>query len=215
MAAPTPPHPPTSWSFDPVSQRYRYPNTGRAVPYERVRGLVERRQAAVRAEMAGHTKAMVDGRITPDAWRDRMRATVKSAHVQLRIVGAGGPDQMTPREWGRTGASLKREYKYLDAFARDVVAGKATPGQIALRASMYGGASVLNEYERGRFYAHEAAGYKEKRRIAAGDDHVCATCMREAAMGWVPIGEPGFVLGATECKMNDRCRFEYRRAEGG
>lgn len=203
--------PPTSWSFDVDAQRYRWPNTGRLVPYVRVKGLVERRQADARKDMAAHTKALLDGRMTPDAWRDAMRGTIRSVHVQLRVVGAGGPDQMTPREYGRLGASLKREYKYLDAFARDIAAGNLSNAEIALRASMYGGASVLGEYEKARHFAHKGAAYDEKRRVPMGDERVCATCVREAARGWVPIDEPGFVLGATECKTGDRCGFEYRR----
>ena len=158
----------------------------------------------------GLATKLTSNKITLAQWQISMREVVKTTHIQLYLVGKGGPALMTKIDYGKLGASLKKEYKFLDAFARDVRDGKLSPAGISLRCSMYGSASLLADYELGRFYAQKDAGKKEKRRLTSGDSHVCETCRSEAAQGWVPIDKPGWILGQTACRMGDRCGFEYR-----
>lgn len=203
---------PDSWKWDADTQRYRWPNTGRAVPPKLLRKAVERIQESHRADMGTHTRGLLEGSLSPEEWQRAMRLSVKNAHIQMRVAGRGGRDQMTKSDWGKVGQLLRKEYGYLDNFALDVVTGNLTDAQITIRASLYGGANVLGQYERGRLDGHREAGYDQKIRYAAGDANTCDTCNEEAAQGWVDIDEPGWVLGDTDCQSNDRCDFDYRRS---
>lgn len=154
-----------AWSYDPTVGRYRYPETGRLVSPTQIRNLVERRQEATQAEMRAISARLTKDQMSVADWQKEMRAKVKQAHIELYQVGKGGPDQMTKADYGRLGASLKKEYKYLDGFAADIAAGKLSPGAISVRSSMYGSASLLKEFEAGRHQSMLAAGYTHKRRI--------------------------------------------------
>jgi hypothetical protein len=53
-------------------------------------------------------------------------------------------------------------------------------------------------------------GYTEEIRILGAADH-CRSCLEYAGMGWQPIGTLP-EIGDSECNMNCKCEFEYRKA---
>lgn len=202
------------WSFDPDAAEYVNARTGARQSLGDQRAVLDAHVDAVRVRMQQHAASLVDGRLTPDQFEARMRTDIRALHIQARILGAGGRDQMTQSEWGKTGYKLRGEYRYLNAFVRDIEAGRMSPAGIIDRAGKYAGSSAVDQFEEARRGAQKRAGYTEKRRIAANDAGTCSTCRAEAARGWVPIDEPGFRIGHTQCQSRDRCTIEYRRASG-
>lgn len=198
---------PDGWTFDAASQRWRWPNTGRAVPQSTVNDLLARRQDAVRESMREHARALAAGRINAAEFEIRMRAAVKEAHIQARLLAIGGKGNATDADWGAVGSRLRREYRYLSEFA--AASGALSEAQLVNRAGMYAGAAVKDAYASGQLRGHVAAGYAKKRRVGPNDKGTCQTCRTEIASGWVDISSPGWAIGHSECLANCRCAIEY------
>ena len=56
---------------------------------------------------------------------------------------------MTQSDYGRVGGLLKRQYQYLDNFAKEIGAGKLSQGQVETRSKMYINSST-QAFERGK-----------------------------------------------------------------
>ena len=200
------------WSFDPATAEHVSRETGKRIPIGDMRPVFDDHVRAVRSRVQMNAASLVDGRINAAEFERRMRADVKALHIQGRLLGVGGRDQMTQSEWGKVGYKLRGEYRYLGGFVRDIEAGRLSDAGIIDRAGKYAGSSAVDQFEEARRGAQKKAGYTEKRRIAANDAGTCSTCREEAARGWVGIDEPGFRIGHTSCQSRDRCTIEYRRA---
>lgn len=198
------------WTFDPRVGAYRDPN-GQARDLAAVRRAFDLRIEASRESMRGHARDLAAGRIDAKAFEQRMRDDIRRIHVEGRVLGVGGREMATARDYGRTGAEIKKEYRYLSGFVQDIEDGRHTPAGIEARASKYAGANAIQEFEAGRLGVMVDAGYTEKRFAGPNDAVTCSTCAARLARGWVPIEEPGFTVGDSECQSSCRHQLEYRR----
>ena len=107
------------------------------------------------------------------------------------------------------GQQLRTQYQFIEGMADTQGMSEA---YAANRASMYGGSAIKNAYNIGARDSHMAAGYDEKWREGPNDDHTCETCAEEIAAGRVPIDEPGWEIGHTDCMANDRCDIMFGRS---
>lgn len=150
-------------------------------------------------------------KLSADDWRTAMRTEVKNEHIRQYILGVGGRENMTPADWGRVGSAVKEQYKYLDGFQADLVAGKVSEGQALVRAGMYSD-SARASYERGNFQAQTRGGREiTEEKWELGSARHCDDCVALAAEGWQPMGTfpfPGD--GNTACLTNCQCHKEYR-----
>lgn len=201
------------WTFDKAAAEHVH-RDGARLPLGELRPVFDERVEASRETMRGIAQRFVDGKMDAAAFEREMRAEVKALHLQGRMMGAGGRDQMTQSEWGKSGYKLRQEYAYLNQFTRDLEAGRMTPAGIVDRAGKYAGSSAVDQFEEARRGAMRIAGYTEKRRVSANDSGTCVTCRDEASRGWVPIDEPGWRIGHTACQSRDRCSIEYRKPSG-
>jgi hypothetical protein len=199
------------WSFDQDSQRWRYPNSGRAVPEPELRRLLAARQEAVKASMQDNARQLVAGKINAAEFEIRMRAAVKESHLQARLLAVGGKGNATERDFGAVGQRVRREYRYLSEFSALAGKGGLSEAQLVHRSGMYAGASVRDSYVAGRVRSHMDAGYTHKRRTGPNDDGTCTTCRTEIGGGWVAIDAPGWQIGHSECLANCRCNIEFKR----
>ena len=152
------------------------------------------------------------GNLTIAQWQDRMRREIKDVHRTQYMVGRG-PDDMTPRDWGRLGSDLRwMQYDRLDKFALDIADGNLSPAQIKARSKLYMDAST-KQYWRGKTEGKIAAGYVAERRFLGPNDKThCQPCKGFAAQGRQPVGtlpEPG-----EECEgtIHCHCRKVYYKA---
>jgi len=102
---------------------------------------------------AGHSEAsnreLLNGQITVQRWVLDFRTRLKDVYRNEYLLGRGGRQNMTASDWGKLGAMLKKQYQYLNGFARDIQAGKVSEGQMARRAQMYFDSS-RQAFERGK-----------------------------------------------------------------
>lgn len=184
---------------------YIWNSNGREVADAHIQGKLD----VVVDDFKGNVERLSDrlesGNLSIADWQERMRREIKDLHRTQYIVGKGGVDQMTPRDWGRLGSDLRwMQYRKLDGFALDIADGKLSPAQISARSKMYMDASN-KQYWRGKTEAKIAAGYIEEQRFLGSNTKThCDICKGFARQGRVSIGtlpEPG-----TECDGKVRCR---------
>ena len=160
------------------------------------------------------TSRWADGRLGIPAWHKAMRADLKNLYIQNYLLGRGGKAQLTPADYGSIGGMLKEQYRYLDNFAKELVAGTVTPAQAAMRAEMYA-RSAKEAHERGKARAWGEAADIERWIVAPMLEH-CEDCLAFEAQGWQPRGNfpfPG--AGETRCLTNCGCHKEYGAARPG
>lgn len=158
--------------------------------------------------MAEVSARLAVGRLSLAEWEREMRRQIRDAHATAHAMARGGWKRMTPSDWGRVGAAVREQYKYLSAFAAGIETG-AVPRTKALaaRARLYAEAARRSHFETERWLMANR-GYVEERSVLGIADH-CDGCLAEAGKGWRPIGTL-LPIGGRDCKARCRCWFEYR-----
>ena len=152
------------WAYDTRSNRYRVTAEG-AQQLGRKAGtyISDRQIVAARDTWIDVAKQRTDslasqysrGQISIEQWREGMRQEIRINHINEYMLGHGGRNSMTPADWGRVGQRVQVQYRYLDGFVNDIVAGNLTDAQIAARARMYVEASSA-AFEQGNVLARGA-----------------------------------------------------------
>lgn len=203
------------WGWDAHARRYRDTDTGRFLSRDVMLDYVTRSLDATGIVTDQLARLVGDGTINARDWALVMRQETKNEYLRQYILGRGGRDQMDHRDWGRIGAMVKEQYKYLQGFAGDVASGNLTPEQIAARSRMYIN-SAVEGYEKARARNADDLGMNEESWHLQEDAEHCDDCVMYAGQGWQPIGtfpEPGD--GSTQCLTNCKCWKSYRNSESG
>lgn len=201
----------SSWSYSPISGRYRGPN-GRFLSQSAVEALVDGRISRLGRELRRFTNMLSGGDITLDQWQQSVREALKLSHAQAAIIGNGGRDSMGPAEWGKVGQRLRGEYRYLETFARDLLAGSVSTPMALARIGMYA-ESVRGSYWEGTAIRQERQGYSLMRRILDSQAKHCQDCLNYAARGVVPMGSLPMPGQRCACRSNCKCRVKYLRQQ--
>lgn len=201
----------SSWSYSPISGRYRGLN-GRFLSQSAVEALVDGRISRLGRELRRFTNMLSGGDITLDQWQQSVREALKLSHAQAAIIGNGGRDSMGPAEWGRVGQRLRGEYRYLETFARDLLAGSVSTPMALARIGMYA-ESVRGSYWEGTAIRQERQGYSLMRRILDSQAKHCQDCLNYAARGVVPMGSLPMPGQRCACRSNCKCRVKYLRQQ--
>jgi len=142
------------WAWDPSVKRFRDGETGRLVRADTIRSLRDRfveSQEGVVGELAG---ALARDEITLQQWEASFRQLILRALTAEYLLGRGGRQAMTPRDWGTIGALAKAQYEFARGFAADLAAGKLeTAADVEGRMAMYFGAA-REAHEIGRSEAY-------------------------------------------------------------
>ena len=138
------------------------------------------RQDIFDATVGRMAEQLYTGEISLGTWSEQMKAEIKALHTAAGAMGKRGWDNMTQSDWGKVGAEVKKQYRYLQGFAEDIAANRDTMtlGQLQARANMYA----------------EAAGYTSERMQADADIL--------DKLPWLPKD------GSTQCLVNCKCHWE-------
>jgi hypothetical protein len=84
------------------------------------------------------------GRITLGMFEEDMRTRLRKYLGGTAMISKGGVDNMTPSDWGKVGAELKKQYKWLHGFMQAIYENRenVTVAAIKARARMYGEAGM-------------------------------------------------------------------------
>lgn len=137
------------WAYDKRAHVYRDLTTGRFIGQKGMVALRDRYTDTMMKNVASLAHDLSAGKITSDEWLLAMRQTVKSTFVDQYVLGRGGRNMMSQRDWGRVGQMIRVQYDYLQKFYHDVVKKDLTEAQIAVRAGLYIESST-QAFEKGR-----------------------------------------------------------------
>ena len=199
----------STYTWDARTLRYRERATGKFIPHDDLFRAVD----AVNRKAAHHMRALAGslqrGSLSVRDFQRAMRVELKSLHAVNAAAGAGGWKQMTPADWGRVGARLRKEYAHLDSFAR-AVSSRRLPlasGRVPARAASYENNARLAYWEQFRLSASASgAEVLAVRRLGPVATEHCEGCRREAALPPRPIAQVK-PLGGEECRWFCRCRI--------
>lgn len=124
------------WSFDPETASYIDPD-GQTVPLDDIDGALRRFLERQRVKAEDLTVSLGDGTTTLPEWEHEMRWVIKDAYGASYMLGRGGRNVMTPRDWGRVGRRVRDQYEYLSTFASELSAGSVSRAQAVQRANLY------------------------------------------------------------------------------
>lgn len=178
------------------------------VPWERVGEALEDVIEVSRVEVETLTLTLVRGGDL-NKWREAVAYEIKQMHIASACLGRGGYEQMTPADWGRVGQRIRRQYAYLENFARQVESGaQPMDGSLVNRARLYTFAT-RGTYDGQRRANYATMGYRFEKRVLHKAEH-CQSCKDIAALGWQPIGTlPN--IGDADCLSNCQCTFKFKK----
>jgi len=127
--------PEPTWKYNPLTHNYM--RNGKFVAFAEIKAIALQAAEASADVVGALAEQLASDQLRLDHWQELMRAALKSEHLAQYMAGRGGKAQMTQRDYGIVGAILKKQYQFLDDFAKDIAAGKLSPAQIAARARMY------------------------------------------------------------------------------
>lgn len=197
------------WTFDSTLGRYRDRATGRFLSKREALALTQRSIANASRELLEITTSLANGVIQLQDWQRRFAQLLKELHLAQYLLGRGGAANVYPADFLVVARILKEEYRFLDAFARDIALGRLSVAQAQARARLYLNKTTTS-YWQGDAKAQERASHpQEMRRLLAPVEH-CPDCVAYAAAGWVPVGTLPMPCVNCQCGANCRCTVEYR-----
>lgn len=186
--------------------RYQYRN-GKPVKDETMGRWIEAALESSKARVRSLTDRLVSGDVNTAEWAIAMRDELRAGHRMMAQL-AHGPE-LSRSQLGRLGAIMRAQYGYLNAFSSGLESGDiATNAAIITRAEMYIDA-MWNTWQNESANAKARRGFTKIRNILDPFAKHCAGCISETARGWIAIGTE-IPIGARDCRVRDRCRFEYR-----
>ena len=187
---------------------------GRIVSARRVRAELDR--AIVGANLRAKELALQlqAGKIDVRTWRTEMRVLVRNVHLYSAAAARGGWAQMNLAAYGQVGGVLRRQYKYLDRFARQLSLGLPRDGFFLNRAELYTEAA-RGTFELARRDEMVKRGFDEEKNVLDDGARHCEgtmSCPAQRAKGWVAVGTL-VPIGRRVCGTRCRCRIIYRRSK--
>jgi hypothetical protein len=175
-----------TWVWDPDQRVYRQSEGGLTLGERQLRPalrLLLQSQTERSRELTGQ---LANNLIAVPEWEFEMRRVVKDAFGSSYLLSRGGRNAMQPSDWGRLGAMVKRQYRYLNQYAQDIAAAGLTRDRALARSDLYITAG-RQSYQRGKL-----ATYSELPRIprVPGD-------------------------GSTSCLVSCRCELEIEDTNSG
>lgn len=195
--------------------RFRDLTTGRFVAERSILSQLERVTADASTSMEAITERLLNDETSIPEWQQAMEREILSVNRMGALVSRGGWSRMDQSDWGFAGSWIKKQYQWLDKFARELVNGKQKLNGTALtRAKLYAQAGRGLYQEMKRRQAKKRGKAEEMRVLGPNENH-CQTnglisgCIELAAKGWQPIGTLP-PIGESPCYTNCLCVFRFR-----
>lgn len=197
-------------TFDNKTGQYRDAK-GRFISASKVHHEINKTVYKLENDLRSISRNLNQGKINLAEWQIQTAAKLKTAHLTAAAIGKGGRKQMTTSDWGKAGAAIREQYKFLNNFAREIERGKLSPNQIVFRSVSYAKA-IRETFYKQEIELKKKAGYLYCRRILHAAES-CVECESWASKGWVPIDEQP-PIGGLICRNFCRCELEYNIEAG-
>ena len=180
------------YTWDKYRGQYVSNWTGKHVQDATVRRAVRGGHEYLRKDNNILTNKLLKGDVNIAQWQKGIARNLKESWGASMRTGAGPPMSTSVR--GKLGNRMRREYAYLDNFAKEIANGKLTEGQIRIRIDMYADAATV-PYWLGTADAKKQAGYREGKRVLGAADH----CFPAGTL----IHTPGGQVNIEDIKLGD------------
>ena len=202
-----------SFTWDASARQYRA-SDGRFVPRRQVRQALDESIEIAKGRISTDARALQAGAINLPEWQIRTEKNLKAIHVMSAAVAAGGWAQATARDWSRAANRLKKQYRFLDRFARQIESGEQPlDGRFLVRAESYAVAGS-GTYEAVLRRIDLATGLVTQERRLLHSANPCTSCLGYHALGWQPPDTLPEIGEDCECGMRCQCTFERRVKKG-
>lgn len=188
------------------SARYIGSN-GRFLSPLQVRSIIDEDIEAARLELEATALRLQRGELSVDQWRLETARQIKRLHIANYCAARGGTQGLTKRDFGRMGARIKRQYKYLNRFAVQI---SRRPELIQQRRFV----SRVGSYAQAGRETFEAIRAREEvrrgavwaRRVLHATES-CAGCLAVAGRWMLVADMPP--IGSLQCNIHCKCTIEY------
>lgn len=205
----------TRFAWDATSRRYIDLRSRRYIPSRVIRDkAIEPFIKTIEADLRSLGSGL-QGSGDLALWEKGMIEQIRLAQIAAGLAANGAASQSTADEEDNLSELLLLLLLLLRSFALDIYSGKqAINGRLLLRSDLYARAARDTFEEVRRFGMASSFGAVEERRRLGRAEH-CHTdedlegCVELADLGWSPINTLPR-LGATPCRTNCKCRFDYR-----
>lgn len=204
------------FTFDPISQRYRG-EKGRYISPASVRAIIDDDIAATKDRMQALARDLQSGKLDSDGFQSAMVQEIKDLHIAQVAVARGGADRMNQAAYGRCGGILKREFRYLNEFVKEIEADPTMTGTDAFinRVGLYADSGV-SSYEAQRLIEMKDAEFQSMQNVLEPGAHHCEgdnSCPAMDKLGRVAIDDARFLLpGQRACIVRCKCSVKYFKA---
>lgn len=202
----------SQFSYDPQSLRYRDLKTGRFVKAEAIRNAIDAVIASEAQAMRAISQQLIDGTINLAEWQLQMSARVKTLHVSMALVANGGVKNTSASDMGYIGSLVKKQYKFLRDFAKQIRRGDVPLNKAFLNRTTLYAESARITYHKVLDRRAKASNLElQEKNVLGSADHCKGSnsCTGQTAKGWVPIGTL-VPIGSRLCQMRCHCRIEHR-----
>lgn len=189
--------------YSPRAGRYFYTDTKKFVPRAVIENLLEQEQSRLEVRLKSLTRLLADQKIALPDWQAQFAETLKSAHLRMASLAAGGTAGLTSKHYGTIGANLRQQYKYLNGFAQQLASGKISIARALQRSGSYASSIRPSFHAAEKITRSEESFNMGKRLLDSQADH-CSDCLGYATDGYVPID--AIVPPGTNCECGQRCR---------
>lgn len=221
----------SAYVFNPYARTY-VPVSGRAIDTSGVRKIVDEVRRGSQERLAEAALKLQSGELTNlTQFSLDLKEELRNLWTTTHILARGGLDEMTPKDWGVLGQSLKEQYSYANSMVRDIENGnigvKDSNGEVIVRDS---GIPELSDgfLNRVDLYTESSWGAKGEfenvvrdremelgsleRRVLGDSSKSCGDCIEAADRDFQP---PGLLpdIGDTECGPGCCCFFEFENQE--
>lgn len=145
----------SDWFYDAKRKTY-IDADGRVMSQATLHDVRDAYLAATEDLIDSYVNNLSSGTWTVAKFEEEMRKRLKHAYIAEYTLGAGGFEQMTQADYGRIGAQLKKQYKYLRSYLQDLADGKETTGNARQRANNFMG-SARQAFGRGQSRAWDVS----------------------------------------------------------
>jgi hypothetical protein len=195
--------------YDRTSSSFRG-DKGRYISNAEVLRLVDAESARQETRLKGHARLLVNGKIDIPEFQQRMAKDMKASSIRMAALGAGGVEGLGNRHYGKVGAELKKQYKFLAGFGTALSTG-LTEKQVLQRAGQYSRQSAI-AFHAAQKITKESEGFNEGRRSLDSQAKHCSQCLDYSTNGqWVPVAEIVPVGTSCDCGGRCRCTISFRR----
>ena len=187
----------------------------RKIARREVRAEIDKLLTRVEAEAASIGKRFSAGDTTLAEFETEMAGLLRSAHIIAASVGRGGRELMTLSDWGRVGAKIAWQNRYLEKFARQIDRGILSETSIANRARSYSSAifvSFSDTYQKAQTEFVEDGKNPILARLVTNSQESCAECASDEDEGWMPVDDMK-EIGDRICGDFCKCLIEFSDEE--